>query len=113
VRFETPPGHQAQVDFAECRFPWGKRFALLVVLGCSRLLWLRFYPRQTMATAIDGLEAAFAYFSGVPRELIRAITGHELDTIDQVLKCYAAVTADQAAAALNIRLAYEAEGRSA
>jgi hypothetical protein len=51
--------------------------------------------------------------AGVPRELIRAITGHELDTIDQVLKCYAAVTADQAAAALNIRLAYEAEGRSA
>ena len=33
VRFETPPGLQAQVDFAECRFPWGKRFALLVVLG--------------------------------------------------------------------------------
>ena len=51
--------------------------------------------------------------AGVPRELIRAITGHELDTIDQVLKCYAAVTADQAAAALNIRLAYEAAGRSA
>ena len=48
--------------------------------------------------------------AGVPRELIRAITGHELDdTIDQVLKCYAAVTADQAAAALNIRLAYEGQ----
>ena len=36
VRFETDPGHQAQVDFAEFRFPWGKRFALLVVLGFSR-----------------------------------------------------------------------------
>ena len=70
VRFETPPGHQAQVDFAECRFPWGKRFALLVVLGYSRLLWLRFYPRQTMATVIEGLEAAFAYFGGVPSELL-------------------------------------------
>lgn len=46
--------------------------------------------------------------AGVPRELIRAITGHELDTIDEVLKCYAAVTADQAAAALNIRLQHEA-----
>lgn len=45
--------------------------------------------------------------AGVPRELIRAITGHELYTIDEVLKCYAAVTADQAAAALNIRLQYE------
>lgn len=70
VRFETPPGHQAQVDFAECRFPWGKRYALLVVLGYSRLLWLRFYPRQTMATVIEGLEAAFAYFGGVPSELL-------------------------------------------
>lgn len=70
VRFETPPGHQAQVDFAKSRFPWGTRFALLVVLGCSRLLWLRFYPRQTMATVIEGLEAAFAYFGGVPHELL-------------------------------------------
>jgi transposase len=24
VRFETPPAHQAQVDFAEFRFPWGE-----------------------------------------------------------------------------------------
>jgi transposase len=70
VRFETPPGHQAQVDFATCRFPWGTRHALLVVLGYSRLLWLRFYARQTMATVIDGLEAAFTYFGGVPAELL-------------------------------------------
>jgi transposase len=70
VRFETPPGHQAQVDFAEFRFPWGKRYALLVVLGYSRLLWLKFYPRQTMATVIAGLEEAFAYFGGVPKELL-------------------------------------------
>lgn len=70
VRFETPPGHQAQVDFAECRFPWGKRFALLVVLGYSRVLWVQFYRRQTMATVMQGLEAAFAYVGGVPRELL-------------------------------------------
>ena len=70
VRFETPPGLQAQVDFADFRFPWGKRYALLVVLGYSRVLWLRFYPRQTMATVIAGLEAAFAAFGGVPRELL-------------------------------------------
>jgi transposase len=69
-RFETPPGHQAQVDFAEFQFPWGKRYALLVVLGYSRLLWLQFYPRQTMRTVMDGLEQAFAYFAGVPAELL-------------------------------------------
>ena len=33
VRFETAPGRQGQVDFAEFRLPWGKRYALLVVLG--------------------------------------------------------------------------------
>ena len=54
VRFETEPGHQAQVDFAEFKFPWGKRYALLVVLGYSRLLWLKFYARQDMRTLFVG-----------------------------------------------------------
>ena len=70
VRFETPAGHQGQVDFAEFRLPWGKRHALLVVLGYSRLLWLQFYQRQTMEVLIRGLEAAFAFFTGVPAELL-------------------------------------------
>jgi transposase len=70
VRFETPPGHQAQVDFAEFRLPWGKRFALLVVLGYSRLIWVRFYSRQTMSVLIRGMEEAFATFGGVPAELL-------------------------------------------
>jgi transposase len=70
VRFETPPGHQAQVDFARCVLPWGVRYALLVVLSYSRLLWLRFAPRQDLRTLLTGLEAAFASFGGVPRELL-------------------------------------------
>jgi transposase len=69
-RFETTPGHQAQVDFARFQFPFGVRYALLVVLGYSRLLWVRFYPRQTMATVISGLEEAFTYFGGVPAECL-------------------------------------------
>jgi transposase len=70
VRFETAPGQQGQVDFAEFRFPWGKRHALLVVLGYSRLLWLQFYSRQTMEVLMRGLESAFAFFDGVPAELL-------------------------------------------
>jgi transposase len=70
VRFETPPGHQAQVDFARFALPWGVRYALLVVLSYSRLLWLRFAPRQDLRTLLTGLEAAFASVGGVPRELL-------------------------------------------
>ena len=70
VRFETPPGRQGQVDFGTFTLPWGRRHALLVVLGYSRLLWLRFYARQTMNVLTDGLEGAFDRFGGVPRELL-------------------------------------------
>src|ERR1700730_824858 len=45
-RFETPAGFQGQVDFASFNLPWGRRHALLVVLGYSRVIWLRFFPRQ-------------------------------------------------------------------
>ena len=70
VRFETPAGWQGQVDFGEFRLPWGRRHALMVVLGYSRLLWLRFHPRQTMDALFAGLEEAFGRFGGVPRELL-------------------------------------------
>jgi transposase len=69
-RFETPPGVQGQVDFAEVRLPWGKRYALVVVLGYSRILWLQFVARQTLRALIAGLEDAFSFFGGVPRELL-------------------------------------------
>ena len=70
VRFETPAGRQGQVDFGTFTLPWGRRHALVVVLGYSRLLWLRFYPRQTMAVLMEGLESAFDRFGGVPEELL-------------------------------------------
>ena len=70
MRFETPAGRQGQVDFATFTLPWGRRHALVVVLSYSRLLWLRFYRRQTMAVLTDGLERAFARFGGVPKELL-------------------------------------------
>jgi len=40
------------VDFGTFQLPWGRRHALLVVLGYSRLLWMRFFARQTMTTLI-------------------------------------------------------------
>ena len=41
-----------------------------MVLGYSRLMWLQFYPRQTLQVLIGGLEEAFAVFGGVPAELL-------------------------------------------
>ena len=43
VRFETPPGHQGQVDFADFRLPWGKTRSWLcwgfrASCGCSSSL---------------------------------------------------------------------------
>ena len=70
VRFETPPAHQAQADFAAFRLPWGKRHALIVVLGYSRRMWLRFYRRQTLMVVVRGIEEAFPYLGGVPSELL-------------------------------------------
>jgi transposase len=69
-RFETPAGFQGQVDFASFNLPWGRRYALVVVLGYSRLLWVRFYPRQNMQALFAGLESAFGAFGGVPQELL-------------------------------------------
>ena len=70
VRFETPAAHQAQVDFAHCKLPWGVRYALVVVLGYSRLLWVQFFPRQDLRTLVLGLEQCFAAWGGVVQELV-------------------------------------------
>lgn len=70
IRFETPPGKQAQVDFAHFRLPWGRRYALLVVLGYSRQLWFQYFPRQDLRTLMGGIEQAFRFFGGVPKELL-------------------------------------------
>lgn len=46
----------------------GSGLALLVALGCSRRLWLRFCERQAMKVSIWGLEVVFGHLGGVPVE---------------------------------------------
>jgi transposase len=70
IRFETAPGVQAQFDFAEVQLSWGKRYAVLVVLGYSRKLYVEFVPRQTALAVMQSLERAFADFGGVPLEVL-------------------------------------------
>lgn len=77
LRFETPPGRQAQVDFAHFRTvftdePSIERVVWLfsLVLGHSRMLWGRFVPRQDMQTLLRCHAAAFEALGGVPAEIL-------------------------------------------
>ena len=75
VRFETPPGEQAQVDFAQFNVaftdePGVKRIVWLfsMVLGYSRLIWARFVVHQDLQNVLRCHIAALEAIGGVPRE---------------------------------------------
>ena len=77
VRFETPPGRQAQVDFAHFRTvftdePSVERVVWLfsLVLGHSRMLWGRFVPHQDLQTLLRCHAAAFETLQGTPTETL-------------------------------------------
>lgn len=91
VRFETPPGQQAQVDFAQFRVRFTSApdsvqivWLFSMVLGFSRLIWGRFAQRQTMQTVLACHRAAFEAIGGVPREILydrmkSAVLGEDKD----------------------------------
>ena len=77
VRFETPPGEQAQVDFARFHVvftdePTTPRIVWLfsLVLGFSRLIWARFVLHQDLPTVLRCHASAFEALGGVPREIL-------------------------------------------
>ncbi|WP_152415079.1 MULTISPECIES: hypothetical protein [Cupriavidus] len=54
VRFETPPGRQAQVDFAAFRLPCGRRYALFVRFTTVAAIWpIRVRGRLAPEAATD------------------------------------------------------------
>lgn len=70
-RFETAPGQQAQLDFAEFQVEFEAEPGVLrkvwlfgMVLGHSRWLWGRFCPNQTLETVMPFHIAAFAAMGG-------------------------------------------------
>ncbi len=89
VRFETPAGQQAQVDFA--RFvteftdePGVTRIVWLfsLVLGHSRFIFARFVMHQDLQTLLRCHMQAFAVIGGVPIEILydrmkTAVTGED------------------------------------
>lgn len=77
VRFETPPGEQAQVDFAQFNVvfadePTTPRLVWLfsMVLGFSRLIWARFVVHQDLPTVLRCHVGAFEALGGAPREVL-------------------------------------------
>ena len=77
VRFETPPGDQAQVDFAQFQLQFTDEPALTrivwlfsFVLGFSRLIWARFGLHQDMQTVLRCHMAAFDAIGGIPHEIL-------------------------------------------
>jgi transposase len=86
-RFETSPGQQAQVDFAQFRTgftdePGAVRIVWLfsMVLGHSRLIWATFVMHQDLQAVLRCHVAAFEAIGGVPAEILydrmrTAVTG--------------------------------------
>jgi transposase len=76
-RFETPPGKQAQMDFAFFKTaftdqPDVERIVWLfsIVLGHSRMMWARFVARQDLPTVLRCHIAAFEAFGDVPEQIL-------------------------------------------
>jgi transposase len=75
IRFETSPGLQGQVDWADFQIkePGGlisTIYAFLMVLGFSRAMYIEFVRRCTLEAFMDCHINAFHYLRGIPAEIL-------------------------------------------
>jgi transposase len=77
LRFETPPGQQAQVDFAQFQTEFTDEPGVIrivwlfsLVLGHSRMMWGRFVLHQDLPTVLRCHIAAFEALGGVPQQIL-------------------------------------------
>ncbi|WP_202708633.1 IS21 family transposase [Sporosalibacterium faouarense] len=76
IRFDTSPGLQAQVDWKESIkmvSKLGEIFEVnifLMVLGYSRLKYLKLTTNRTQETLFECLFEGFRYFEGIPKEIL-------------------------------------------
>jgi transposase len=89
VRFETPPGHQIQIDFGEKVIPIAgqpvKVYLMTAVLGYSRRLFCRAFLAQRQDDWLEGLEGAFQHFGGLTEQVLcdnasPLVTSHNLQS---------------------------------
>lgn len=74
VRYETPPGHQLQIDFGTMRVPVSdeptKIYLFVATLGYSRRVFVRMFLHERQSAWLEGLEGAFRHFGGTPKEVL-------------------------------------------
>ncbi len=75
VRFETDPGRQAQVDFGDFKVieadgTHKTYYLFAMILGYSRMLYCELLEHCDMMSFLDAHQRAFAYFGGVPGEIL-------------------------------------------
>ncbi len=74
-RFETPPGHQAQMDWGHLGVVEGDGgtqtlYGFVLTLGCSRAMYADLATDQRLSTLLRLHEAAFEALGGIPREIL-------------------------------------------
>ncbi len=75
IRFETQPGVQAQVDWADFQVQEPSGYAstihaFIMILGFSRAMFVEFVKRCTLETFMDCHIHAFRFLGGVPAEIL-------------------------------------------
>jgi transposase len=75
IRFETVPGLQAQVDFADFKVieADGKEttlYSFIMILGYSRHMYVELVDHCTMTSFLDCHKNAFGYFGGISSEIL-------------------------------------------
>ena len=74
LRFETPPGHQMQIDFGTVTVTVAgtpqRLYLFVATLGFSRRHFVKCFRHERQSACIEGIEGAFRYFGGVPRQLL-------------------------------------------
>jgi transposase len=72
LRFETPPGHQSQIDWGEARVYFRQRpqevHLFVLTLGFSRRSFYCAYPDERLGEFLEAHERAFEHFGGHTRE---------------------------------------------